>query len=67
MKKIFAVIFTLISIFAIRECYIVFTSLQPDVAAQRNQLILVNLSIIVPLLLFTLWLWLSGKKKTNKN
>ena len=57
MRKVFAILFTIITIFAIKETYYIFTSTDAEIVSQRNQLILVALSITIPLAIFTVWLW----------
>ncbi|RZK44253.1 MAG: hypothetical protein EOO90_00900 [Pedobacter sp.] len=64
MRKIIAVLFTVITIFAIKETIYIFTSTDPDIAQKKNQYSIVALSLTLPLSLFTLWLW-SGKRKSE--
>jgi len=66
MRKILAVIFTIISLFAIRETFIIFTSSAPDLVKHRDQLILVSISLTVPLVFFTLWLWKPRYKQIDE-
>ncbi|MBC6111370.1 hypothetical protein ACFOG5_22510 [Pedobacter fastidiosus] len=62
MRKILAVLCTVITIFAIKETVYIFTSTDADIVSQRNQLELTALSITVPLIILTLWLWISSRK-----
>ncbi|PWS26069.1 hypothetical protein DHW03_18665 [Pedobacter yonginense] len=62
MRKIFAILFTVITVFAIKETVYIFTSTDADIANQRSQLELTALSITVPLVILTLWLWISSRK-----
>lgn len=57
MRKILAVIVTIVTIFTIKEGYSVFTSTEKDVIGQKPILIVISLSIIIPLILLSFWLW----------
>ncbi len=57
MRKVLAIIFTIITVFAIKETVYIFNSTDAEILAHRSQLILVALSITIPLSIFTLWLW----------
>lgn len=63
MRKILAVICTLAAFYAIKETFIIFTSDNADVVAQRPILIVIGLSICLPLTLLSIWLW----RQKNKN
>lgn len=62
MRKILAIIVTVLTIFAVKESIYIFTSTAPDILRNKIQLSIVAVSITFPLLLLTLWLW-SGKRK----
>ncbi|SFG73312.1 hypothetical protein SAMN04489864_10223 [Pedobacter insulae] len=62
MRRFLAILFTVVTLFAIKECVYIFTSTDPDIVVKKTQLSIVAISIIIPLMLFTLWLW-SGKRK----
>ncbi|TKC04594.1 hypothetical protein FA048_19215 [Pedobacter polaris] len=62
MRKVFAIISSIITIFAIKEGYHIFTSSDKDIISQRPILIVIALSIIIPLIVLSLWLW---KPKNN--
>jgi len=62
MRKILAIIVTVLTIFAVKESIYIFTSTAPDILRNKTQLSIVAVSITFPLLLLTLWLW-SGKRK----
>lgn len=62
MRKILAALCTVITVFAIKETVYIFTSTDADIVSQRNQLELTALSITVPLVILTLWLWISSRK-----
>ena len=64
MRKVFAVICTIITLFAIKEAVYVFTSTEPDMVKQREIMIVIALSICIHLIILTLWLW-SPRKKNN--
>ena len=57
LRKIIAVLVTLITIWAIKETFFIFTTSQTDIAAGRHWLILASLSITVPLIIACFWLW----------
>jgi len=57
LRKVIAVIVTLITIFAIKETLFIFTTSQADIAASRHWLILASISITIPLIIACFWLW----------
>lgn len=57
MRKVLAVIATIVTIFAFKEGYAVFTSTEKDIIGQKPILIVISLSIIIPLILLSVWLW----------
>lgn len=57
IKKIFALILTLFTLYAIKETVVIFTSADAEIVAHRKQLIPIALSITVPLIVLSLWLW----------
>lgn len=57
MRKILAVIVTIVTIFAIKEGYTIFASTEKDIIGQKPILIVISLSIIIPLILLSIWLW----------
>ncbi len=65
MRKILAILFTLVTIFAIKETFYIFTTSDPDIINKKAQLSIVAISVTLPLILFTLWLWI-GKTKQPK-
>lgn len=56
-KKILAILCSLLTLYALKETYYIFTTTDSEIAKQRDQLILVSLSIVVPLIVLSLWLW----------
>ncbi|MES2448184.1 MAG: hypothetical protein V4546_13440 [Bacteroidota bacterium] len=62
MRKILAIICTLITLYALKETFIIFTSNDTEIIKQRPILIIISLSISLPLALLSLWLW---KPKTK--
>jgi len=66
MRKLFAVLSTIITIFAIKEAVYVFMSTEPDMVKQKPILIIIALSICIPLILLSLWLWAPGRKKNDQ-
>jgi presenilin-like A22 family membrane protease len=63
MRKILAVICTLITLYVIKETFLIFTSNNAEVVAQRPILIVIALSIGLPLILLSIWLWRPKNKK----
>jgi len=57
MRKLLAVICTIITLFAIKEAVYVFISQEADMVKQRPILIVISLSICIPLIVLSLWLW----------
>lgn len=66
MRKVFAVICTIITLFAIKEAVYVFTSTEPDMLKQKPIMIVIALSICIPLVILSLWLWSPRKKNNNQ-
>lgn len=66
MRKILAIICTLITLYAVKETFIIFTSKDADIIAQRPILIVIALSICLPLIVLSIWLW-RPKNKNIKN
>lgn len=62
MRRVLAVICTLITLFAFRETLYIFNTADADVVKQRPQLILTALSISIPLLMLSFWLWIPKRK-----
>lgn len=63
MRKIFATLCTLVTIYAIKETVVIFISDNAEVIAKRPILIVIALSITLPLVFLSLWLW----KPKNKS
>lgn len=63
MRKILAILCTLVTLYAIKETFVIFTSNDAAITAQRPILIVIALSISLPLALLSLWLW----RPKNKN
>lgn len=65
MRKIFAVLCTILSVFAIKETVYIFLAKDADIIARRTPLQLTALSITIPLIILSLWLWRPKGKKKN--
>lgn len=61
MRKGLAIVFTIITILALKETIYIFSSTEPDIARKKIQFGIVAISITLPLMIFTLWLW-RGKR-----
>lgn len=57
LRKIIAVVVTVIALWAIKETVVIFTSTDADIVAKRDQLKLASLSITIPLVIISLLLW----------
>ena len=64
MRKILAILSTLITLYAFKETFYIFTSNDVEIVKQRPILIIISLSINLPLALLSLWLW-KPKAKIN--
>ncbi|KQN33481.1 hypothetical protein ASE92_16955 [Pedobacter sp. Leaf41] len=62
MRKVFAVICTLITLFVLKETINIFVTDEADIVKQRSIFIVIALSISIPMVILTLWLW---KPKNN--
>lgn len=65
LRKTIAILVTLITLWAIKETYVIFTSSDVDIVAKRDQLKLASLSITIPLVIASLVLW-RPKPKENE-
>ncbi|WP_316845981.1 hypothetical protein [Pedobacter psychrodurus] len=66
MRKLFAVLSTIITLFAIKETVYIFISTEPDMVKQKAIMIVIALSISIPLIILSLWLWSPGRKKNDQ-
>ncbi|WP_231427946.1 MULTISPECIES: hypothetical protein [Pedobacter] len=64
MRKILAVICTLITLFVLKETVNIFITDEADIVRQRSIFIVIALSISIPLIILTLWLW---KPRNNQD
>lgn len=65
MRKVFAVISTLITLFVLKETINVFFTDEADIIKQRGIFIVIWLSIFIPFTILTIWLW--APRNSNKN
>lgn len=66
LRKILAIIFTIIIFFSVKESINIFTSTDKAMISQRPILIVIALSILLPLSLITIWLWKPKPKHNGK-
>lgn len=57
IRKFLAVLLTILTLYAIKETVVIFTSSDVEIVSHRKQLILIAMSITVPLIILSLWLW----------
>lgn len=57
MRKILAIICTILTLFVLKETVNIFISDEADIVKQRSIFIVISLSISIPLIILTLWLW----------
>ncbi|GGE70735.1 hypothetical protein EV200_11225 [Pedobacter psychrotolerans] len=57
MRKIFAVVCTILTLFVLKETVNIFITDEADIVKQRSIFIVIALSISIPLIILTLWLW----------
>jgi Na+-driven multidrug efflux pump len=50
IRKIFAVLVTIITLLLSKETIVIFTSTTPEIVQHRRQLIVISLSILLPLI-----------------
>ncbi|TCD04375.1 hypothetical protein EZ449_17190 [Pedobacter frigidisoli] len=65
MRKVFAVVCTLITLFALWETINIFITDEADIVKQRSIFIVIALSITIPLFILTLWLWKPQNNQDN--
>lgn len=65
LRKIIAVLVTIITLWAVKETIVIFTTTDADIVAKRSQLILASLSITIPLVIISLLLWRPKSKKEH--
>lgn len=57
MRKILAIICTIITLLAIKETIYILTTTDVAIVAKKAQLSIAAISIILPLIVLSLWLW----------
>lgn len=58
MKKVLAIVCTLITLFVLyKEWFLIFGSNDADMAGKKPILIVIALSISLPLIFLSIWLW----------
>ncbi len=57
LRKIIALLLTIVAVWAIKETIFIFTTSDADIVAKSGQLKLASLSITIPLVIASLWLW----------
>lgn len=65
MRKVFAIISTLITLFVLKETIDVFFTDEADIIKQRGIFIVIWLSIFIPFTILTIWLWGPGNRKKD--
>lgn len=65
MRKILAVIFTLLALLAIKESAYLLTTGDAEILAKKTQLSIAAISITLPLIILSLWLWRPRDKKNS--
>ncbi|WP_047799520.1 hypothetical protein [Pedobacter sp. BMA] len=66
MKKIFAIISTLITLYVLKETINIFISTDAGIIKERPILIVIALSFLIPLIILSLWLWSPGRKQDQE-
>lgn len=67
MRKIFAIITTILTFLALKKGFTLMMSTDKDIAGQKPILIVIAISIILPLLFLSFWLWKPKKDSSDKN
>ena len=65
MRKVFAIITTILTFLALKEGFNLLMSTDKAIAGQKPILIVIAISIILPLLFLSFWLWRPNKKKAD--
>jgi hypothetical protein len=65
MRKILAVICTLLALLAIKESAYLLTTSDAEILAKKTQLSIAAISITLPLIILSLWLWRPRDKKNS--
>ena len=66
MRKVFAIITTVLTFLALKEGFTLLMSEDQSIAGQKPILIVIAISIILPLLFLSFWLWSPKNKKSEK-
>ncbi len=66
MRKIFAIITTILTFLALKEGFTLLMSTDKAISGQKPILIVIAISIILPLLFLSFWLW-KPKKNNSDN
>lgn len=64
MRKVFAIITTILTFLALKEGFTLLMSTDQSIAGQKPILIVIAISVILPLLFLSFWLW---KPQNNKS
>jgi len=67
MRKVFAVLCSLLTIGVLIETIKISTSTAKDIAGQKPILIVIALSFLIPLLVLCFWLWKPGNNQNNES
>ncbi len=65
MRKVFALITTVLTFLALKESFNLLMSTDKTIAGQKPILIVIAISIILPLLFLSFWLWRPTKNKAD--
>ena len=65
MRKVFAIITTVLTFLALKEGFTLMMSTDQDIVGQKPILIVIAISIILPLLFLSFWLWKPQNNKTE--
>lgn len=65
MRKIFAIITTILTFLALKEGFTLLMSTDKAIAGQKPILMVIAISIILPLLFLSFWLWRPNKNKSD--
>lgn len=57
IRKILAVLVTLLALYCIKETVYIFLSKEAEVLSHKRQLLVIAFSITFPIVLIALWLW----------
>jgi putative effector of murein hydrolase len=66
MRKLFAVLATIATLFVIKEIFYINYSTDTEIIKQKDSLLITFISIAIPLFVLSFWLWIPKRTSEDK-